>query len=114
VIESLPQMHSPMVADIHTAICRHYRMTRRQLIGTSKVRSLARPRQIGMYLAKQLTQRSLPEIGRFFGGRDHTTVIHAIRRVEELRQTDPEIAFQIDCVAAMVGTISATRMEMAA
>jgi len=52
---------------------------------------VARPRQVAMYLAKQLTPRSLPEIGRRFGGRDHTTVIHAVRRIEKLRQTDAEL-----------------------
>jgi len=49
-----------------------------------------------MYLAKQLTTRSLPEIGRKFGGRDHTTVMHAVRRIEELRQTDSSIAEDVD------------------
>ncbi len=52
---------------------------------------VARPRQIAMYLAKRLTTRSLPEIGRKFGGRDHSTVIHAVRRIEELRDKDREI-----------------------
>ena len=56
-----------------------------------RAREVARPRQIAMYLAKQLTQRSLPEIGRRFGGRDHTTVIHAVRRIEELRAADAEL-----------------------
>ena len=52
---------------------------------------MARPRQIAMYLAKRLTPRSLPEIGRKFGGRDHSTVIHAVRRIEELRDTDRDV-----------------------
>jgi chromosomal replication initiator protein len=56
-----------------------------------RAREVARPRQIAMYLAKQLTQRSLPEIGRRFGGRDHTTVIHAVRTIEALRVKDAEI-----------------------
>ncbi|MBN8841144.1 MAG: chromosomal replication initiator protein DnaA, partial [Sphingomonadales bacterium] len=54
-------------------------------------RAVARPRQIAMYLAKRLTTRSLPEIGRKFGGRDHSTVIHAVRRIEELRDSDNDI-----------------------
>ena len=53
--------------------------------------AIARPRQIAMYLAKRLTTRSLPEIGRKFGGRDHSTVIHAVRRIEELRDTDRDV-----------------------
>jgi chromosomal replication initiator protein len=52
---------------------------------------VARPRQIAMYLSKQLTPRSLPEIGRRFGGRDHTTVIHAVKQIEKLRAADTEI-----------------------
>jgi chromosomal replication initiator protein len=53
-----------------------------------RARAVARPRQVAMYLAKQLTPRSLPEIGRKFGNRDHTTVMHAIRRIDELRAVD--------------------------
>ena len=56
-----------------------------------RAREVARPRQIAMYIAKQLTPRSLPEIGRRFGGRDHTTVIHAIKQIEKLRQIDAEL-----------------------
>jgi len=56
-----------------------------------RAREVARPRQIAMYLAKQLTPRSLPEIGRRFGGRDHTTVIHAVRQIEKLRMADAEL-----------------------
>jgi chromosomal replication initiator protein len=54
-------------------------------------REVARPRQVAMYLSKQLTPKSLPDIGRRFGGRDHTTVIHGIRQVERLRETDCDI-----------------------
>ena len=57
-----------------------------------RVRTIARPRQIAMYLAKQLTPRSLPEIGRRFGGRDHTTIMHGVRRIEELMTTDSQMA----------------------
>src|SRR3546814_1796174 len=56
-----------------------------------RARVVARPRQIAMYLAKRLTTRSLPEIGRKFGGRDHSTVIHAVRRIEELRDSDRDV-----------------------
>jgi chromosomal replication initiator protein len=65
-------------------------------------RSVARPRQIAMYLAKQLTQRSLPEIGRKFGGRDHTTVMHAVRKVEELRSQDQAFADDVDMLRRML------------
>jgi chromosomal replication initiator protein len=60
------------------------------------VRSYARPRQVAMYLAKQLTSRSLPDIGRRFGGRDHTTVMHGVRRIEELKSADPQIAEDLE------------------
>jgi chromosomal replication initiator protein len=56
------------------------------------VRTIARPRQIAMYLAKQLTPRSLPEIGRRFGGRDHTTIMHGVRKIEELMATDSQMS----------------------
>ncbi len=58
------------------------------MLSARRARAVARPRQVAMYLTKQLTPRSLPEIGRKFGGRDHTTVMHAIRRIEELRAVD--------------------------
>jgi chromosomal replication initiator protein len=56
------------------------------------LRNIARPRQIAMYLAKQLTPRSLPEIGRRFGGRDHTTIMHGVRKIEELMATDSQMS----------------------
>jgi chromosomal replication initiator protein len=60
-------------------------------VSARRARAVARPRQIAMYLAKRLTTRSLPEIGRKFGGRDHSTVIHAVRKIEELRDQDRDI-----------------------
>lgn len=57
--------------------------------------SLARPRQVAMYLSRQLTTRSLPEIGRHFGGRDHTTVMHALKRIDDLAARDPDLAEKI-------------------
>ena len=61
-----------------------------------RARSVARPRQVAMYLAKQLTARSLPEIGKQFGGRDHTTVMHAVKRIDELRHTDTNLGEDVD------------------
>ena len=66
------------------------------LISERRTRSVARPRQAAMWLAKQLTTRSLPDIGRRFGGRDHTTVLHAVRRIEELRAGDPQLARDLE------------------
>jgi len=62
------------------------------LLSESRSRSIARPRQVAMALAKELTSHSLPEIGEAFGGRDHTTVLHACRRIKELRQIEQRIA----------------------
>ena len=63
-----------------------------------RTRAVARPRQIAMWLCKQLTTRSLPDIGRRFGGRDHTTVLHAVRRIEELRAIEPPLAADVEAL----------------
>ncbi len=70
------------IEDILRIISRHFGVSKGDLLSQRRHRSVVWPRQIGMYLAKQMTHRSLPEIGRRFGGRDHTTVLHAIRKIE--------------------------------
>jgi len=84
------------VDEIQRKVSEHYNIRLADLIGPRRYKTVARPRQIAMYLAKQLTSRSLPEIGRRFGGRDHTTVMHSVRRVEELRNEDSQIAEDIE------------------
>jgi len=84
------------IDDILRAITSQYSVSRGDLLSSRRTRSIVRPRQIGMYLSKQLTSRSLPEIGRRFGGRDHTTVIHAIRKIEELMNQDPNMRDEIE------------------
>lgn len=79
------------IEDIQRAVCAHFRIDKSEMASQRRVRSLARPRQIAMYLAKELTPRSFPEIGRRFGGRDHSTVIHAVRTIENLRQQDADM-----------------------
>ncbi len=74
----------------------YYNIRLSDIIGPKRLRSYARPRQVAMYLCKQLTSRSLPEIGRRFGGRDHTTVMHGVRRIEELKTTDGQIAEDVE------------------
>jgi chromosomal replication initiator protein len=69
-----------------------------------RARAVARPRQVAMYLCKQLTPRSLPEIGRKFGGRDHTTVMHAVKKVEELLAADRALAEDIELLRRMLET----------
>jgi len=79
------------VEEIQRKVSEHYAIRLSDMIGPKRVRSIARPRQIAMYLSKQLTSRSLPEIGRRFGGRDHTTVMHGVRRIEELQVSDSQM-----------------------
>ncbi|WP_221794911.1 chromosomal replication initiator protein DnaA [Aquisediminimonas sediminicola] len=79
------------IDEIQRRVSEHFRIRQAEMTSARRSRDVARPRQIAMYLAKQLTPRSLPEIGRRFGGRDHTTVIHAVRQIEKLRAADADI-----------------------
>ena len=90
------------VEEIQRKVCEHYNVRISDMIGPKRHRSIARPRQIAMFLAKGLTSRSLPEIGRRFGNRDHTTVLYAIRKVEELTQTDSTLADDIELLRRML------------
>jgi chromosomal replication initiator protein len=84
------------VEEIQKRVAEHYHIRLADLVGPKRLRSFARPRQVAMYLAKTMTSRSLPDLGRRFGGRDHTTVIHGVRKIEELRGTDAQIADDLD------------------
>ena len=84
------------IEDIQKVVATHYNVSKADLLSSRRTRTIVRPRQIAMYLSKTLTPRSLPEIGRRFGGRDHTTVLHAVRKVEELMQGDQHLAEEID------------------
>jgi len=79
------------IDEIQRKVIEHYHLKMADLLSARRARDVARPRQVAMYLAKKLTPRSLPEIGRRFGGRDHTTVMHAVKRIDELRLTDREL-----------------------
>lgn len=79
------------IDNIQKTVCDYYALRLSDLLGKSRSRSIARPRQIAMALAKELTRHSLPEIGRAFGGRDHTTVLHADRKIKELRGSDTQL-----------------------
>jgi chromosomal replication initiator protein len=87
------------IDDIQKATSEHFGLKQVDLISERRNRSIARPRQAAMWLAKQLTTRSLPDIGRRFGGRDHTTVLHAVRRIEALRAEDPQLARDLEALA---------------
>jgi len=79
------------IDEIQKVCAAHYRIDASEMRSRRRARAVARPRQVAMYLAKKLTPRSLPEIGRVFGGRDHTTVIHAVRTIEAMRLDNPEM-----------------------
>lgn len=81
----------PTIASIKDAVAEHFQVSKAEMTSARRHRDVARPRQVAMYLSKELTPRSLPEIGRRFGWRDHTTVIHGIRQIERLRAVDPEL-----------------------
>ncbi len=84
------------VEEIQRKVSEYYNIRLSDIIGPKRLRAFARPRQVAMYLCKQLTSRSLPEIGRRFGGRDHTTVMHGVRRIEELKLTDGQLAEDVE------------------
>jgi chromosomal replication initiator protein len=90
------------IDDILRVVAKHYGVQRGDLLSSRRNQSIVRPRQIGMYLAKSLTSRSLPEIGRRFGGRDHTTVLHAIRKIDGLKQQDSTLREEIDVLTRML------------
>ncbi|TCP39126.1 chromosomal replication initiator protein DnaA [Rhodovulum marinum] len=90
------------IEEIQRKVSEHFNMRLADMVGPKRHRTIARPRQIAMWLAKQLTQRSLPEIGRRFGGRDHTTVMHAVRRIDDLRTSDPQIAEDLELLRRML------------
>ena len=84
------------IDEIQRKVAEHFNIRLSDLIGPKRLRAYARPRQVAMWLAKQLTNRSLPEIGRKFGGRDHTTVMHGVRRIDELSDKDSQLADELE------------------
>jgi len=90
------------IDEIQKKVAEHYNIRIADMHSARRARTVARPRQVAMYLSKQLTSRSLPEIGRKFGGRDHTTVIHAVRKVEELVQEDTTFAEDVELLRRML------------
>jgi chromosomal replication initiator protein len=90
------------IDDILRTVSKHYGVNRGDLLSGRRNRSIVRPRQIGMYLAKLLTSRSLPEIGRRFGNRDHTTVLHAIRKIEQLMNDDTQLREEIELLKRLL------------
>ena len=106
VLHDLLRAHEKRVSieDIQKRVAEHYNIRLTDMSSARRARSVARPRQVAMYLAKQLTQRSLPEIGRRFGNRDHTTVMHAVSRVAELMAEDAAFAEDVSLLRKMLET----------
>ncbi|MDE1900078.1 MAG: chromosomal replication initiator protein DnaA [Alphaproteobacteria bacterium] len=90
------------IDEIQKKVAEHYNVRVADMHSARRARAVARPRQIAMYLAKQLTPRSLPEIGRKFGGRDHTTVIHAVRKIEELAAYDASFREDVELLRRLL------------
>jgi chromosomal replication initiator protein len=90
------------IEEIQKRVAEHFNIKVSDMHSARRSRGVARPRQVAMYLSKLLTPRSLPEIGRKFGGRDHTTVMHAVRRVEELRASDSSFAEDVELLRRML------------
>jgi chromosomal replication initiator protein len=84
------------IEDIQRVVARQYNVSRSDLLSSRRTANVVRPRQVAMYLAKTLTLRSLPEIGRRFGGRDHTTVLHAVRKIEALVAKDTALSEEVE------------------
>lgn len=100
-----PRGHKPgrkqvvLVGQVITAVCEYFGLTPDQLRSKTREREIVQARQIGMYLARRMTDRSRPAIGAAFGGFDNTTVIHAERKVEALMQVNPEVQTDVDKIA---------------
>ncbi|NKB49183.1 MAG: chromosomal replication initiator protein DnaA [Alphaproteobacteria bacterium] len=90
------------IEEIQKRVAEHFNIRLADMHSARRARAVARPRQVAMYLSKQLTARSLPEIGRKFGGRDHTTVMHAVKKVEELRATDNSFNEDVELLKRML------------
>lgn len=90
------------IEEIQKRVAEHYTIRIADMSSARRARQVARPRQVAMYLAKMLTARSLPEIGRKFGGRDHTTVMHAVKKIEELKAADATLAEDVELLRRML------------
>jgi chromosomal replication initiator protein len=91
------------VEEIQRHVAEHYNIRVSDMHSSRRSRNVARPRQVAMYLSKQLTSRSLPEIGRKFGGRDHTTVMHAVKAIKTLQGSDPTVRDDVALLEKMLG-----------
>lgn len=95
--------HPIRIEDIQRVTCRHFQIKRLDMLSDRRTKNLVRPRQVAMYLSKEITLRSLPEIGRRFGGRAHTTVLHAVRKIEVLKDVDGDLMAQMMAIKMELG-----------
>jgi chromosomal replication initiator protein len=104
VLQDILRAHDRRITidEIQRQVAAHYNIRLADMASARRSRAIARPRQIAMYLAKQLTPRSLPEIGRKFGGRDHTTVMHAVKVIEDMKGADAAFAEDVDLLRRML------------
>ncbi len=104
-IRDLIRAHEPKrvkIEDIQKLVASHYSVSRADILSSRRTAVVVKPRQVAMFLAKTLTMRSLPEIGRRFGGRDHTTVLHAVRKIEALSANDGTLRDELDLLRRML------------
>jgi len=104
-IRDLIRSHEPKrvkIEDIQKLVANHYSVSRADILSSRRTAVVVKPRQVAMFLAKTLTMRSLPEIGRRFGGRDHTTVLHAVRKIEALSASDATLRDEIELLKRML------------
>ena len=90
------------IEDIQKLVASHYSVTRADILSSRRTATVVKPRQVAMYLSKTLTLRSLPEIGRRFGGRDHTTVLHAVRKIEGLCASNDALREELELLKRML------------
>ena len=90
------------IDNIQTIVCKYFKISKNEMLSSRRSRYLVRPRQTAIYLAKMLTSKSLPEIGRCFSNRDHTTVIHSVKTIEKLRKEDNELNLKIDTLKSKI------------
>ncbi len=102
-----PEPRYPLVESIIVIVAKHYGTTRIDIKSARRTADIVRPRQVAMYLARTFTLQSLPEIGRRFGNRDHTTVLHAVRKINRLVKTDPDLAHDVAHIEMEIGVSNA-------
>jgi chromosomal replication initiator protein len=103
-----------MLSQIDSAVCGKFNITPRELHGQNRCRRIAHPRQVAYYLGRKLTEKSLPQLGLHYGGRDHTSVLHGYREVLKRMSADPVLAVELQDLAEAIRSAGPTPFERAA